>query len=226
MWFKAKAKTRPTLDLSKLDLSALGRAAAAVSLPDLKLPAIKLPEEVRLPDVTVPRVSLGEIRRPDVQLPDVTLPRVALGEFKRQDLQLPDVTLPRLKPGELSFKDLELKPLGRGPRKLRNLVRLSVLGLFGLAMWREFSQPENQRQWNGKVLGVPYDFRPPTSARLREAWWNDHAGPITPTPWGMGWTLNLYRLREMALRNPQIRQKAEQLSLVSHEEPVVAPTAS
>jgi len=220
MWLKSRRSAAPK---PAPDLSAIGRVARGLSLSDVKMPALKgpdirLPEHVKLPDITLPRISMGEIRRRDVQLPDVALPRVSMGEVRRPDVQLPDITVPRLKPGEVSFKDIEFRPLGRGLRKLRNLVRLAVLGLFGLAMWREMSQPESQRQWHGEVLGVPYDFRPPTNARLREAWWNERAGLITPVPWGLGWTINFYRARMLARQNPQLRRGAEHLSLVPEAE--------
>ena len=51
---------------------------------------------------------------------------------------------------------------------------------------------------HGTFLGiVPYDFRGPTLARLKERMWNpDDERIITPRDFGIGWTLNLYRLRE------------------------------
>jgi hypothetical protein len=171
--------------------------------PEVKLPQIKLPQEVHLPDMTLPRVSMGEIRRQDVQLPDMTLPRVSMGEIRRQDVQLPDVTLPRLRMGDVDFKDVRL----RGPRLggLKTLIRLVVMSLFGMAIYKEMSQPEAQRTWHGDVFGVPYDFRPPTSQRLRDAWWNEHAGLFTASPWGVGWTINFRRAMDMAAQTKDSR---------------------
>ncbi|MBI3969378.1 MAG: hypothetical protein HY329_27355 [Chloroflexi bacterium] len=50
----------------------------------------------------------------------------------------------------------------------------------------------------GRFLGVPYDFRPPTLARVRERWWNrDDQRILTPHTFGWGWSINL---REVARR--------------------------
>jgi Family of unknown function (DUF5808) len=53
------------------------------------------------------------------------------------------------------------------------------------------SVPEPQ----GRLLGLPYDFRRPTMARLRARWWNpDEPRLFTPKAFGWGYDLNLYRL--------------------------------
>jgi hypothetical protein len=47
----------------------------------------------------------------------------------------------------------------------------------------------------GKALGMPYDWRRPTTARARARLWNpDDARLFTPKSFGWGYTLNLYRL--------------------------------
>jgi len=49
----------------------------------------------------------------------------------------------------------------------------------------------------GKMLGVPYDFRIPTPARIKERMWNpDDPRVITPRVFGAGWTINFATLRE------------------------------
>jgi NhaP-type Na+/H+ or K+/H+ antiporter len=49
----------------------------------------------------------------------------------------------------------------------------------------------------GKILGVPYDFRFPTPARIKERMWNlDDPRVITPRVFGAGWTINFATLRE------------------------------
>lgn len=47
----------------------------------------------------------------------------------------------------------------------------------------------------GKFLGVPYDWRRPTVARLKSRWWNP-AEPrlFTPKTYGWGFDINLARL--------------------------------
>lgn len=51
------------------------------------------------------------------------------------------------------------------------------------------SVPEPQ----GRILGVPYDLRRPTIARIKSRWWNpsDHR-ILTPKAFGAGWDMNLY----------------------------------
>jgi hypothetical protein len=183
-------------------------AAHAIDLPHVDLPRPKLGEvvlqDVHLPDVTLPRPKWGEVTMQDVQLPDITLPRPRMGEINFQDVQLPNVRLPRPRFGDVKTKDIGIHgPDLSGPtRSFRRLIQLAIVAVAGTAIYQEMSKPEDERQWHGRALGVPYDFRPPTSERLREAWWNDKAGLITPTPWGLGWTINCRR----ALMMLQARQ--------------------
>lgn len=47
----------------------------------------------------------------------------------------------------------------------------------------------------GKFLGVPYDWRRPTVARVKERWWNPGDPRLfTPKVYGWGWDVNLARL--------------------------------
>jgi hypothetical protein len=47
----------------------------------------------------------------------------------------------------------------------------------------------------GKFLGIPYDWRRPTRARVKSRWWNP-ADPwlCTPKTYGWGFDINLARL--------------------------------
>jgi uncharacterized protein DUF5808 len=48
------------------------------------------------------------------------------------------------------------------------------------------------RRRTGTWLGVPYDWRRPTRARVRERWWNDDDRRLlTPKVFGWGWDVNL-----------------------------------
>jgi len=50
---------------------------------------------------------------------------------------------------------------------------------------------------HGKILGVPYDLRVPTLARIKERMWNpEDPRIITPRVFGAGWTVNLATLRK------------------------------
>lgn len=43
----------------------------------------------------------------------------------------------------------------------------------------------------GRVLGIPFDFRPPTARRIAHRWWNllDRRW-LVPRAWGIGWDVN------------------------------------
>jgi hypothetical protein len=48
---------------------------------------------------------------------------------------------------------------------------------------------------------VPYDFRPPTVARVRSRVWNpDDPHLVQPHAFGVGWTLNVGRLVSLLRR--------------------------
>ena len=157
-------------------------------------PEVNLPTDLRRPDFRMPK---------DVRVPDITLPRVHRGEIHRYDVQLPDVTIPRFRSG-----DVTAGPRRRRSRRVRTrrgggfgrALRAVGLGLFATAVAREMSQPEQDRTWQGRVFGVPYNFQPPTSKRLKDAWWNADAKLFTPTPWGMGWTVNFRKLMDLGQR--------------------------
>ncbi len=49
----------------------------------------------------------------------------------------------------------------------------------------------------GKILGIPYDLRFPTPARIRERMWNpDDPRIVTPRVFGAGWTINFASLKK------------------------------
>jgi hypothetical protein len=63
------------------------------------------------------------------------------------------------------------------------------------AVAEQMSRAPSDRTWYGRVAGVPYDFRPPTSQRVVEKVWNPSNPSIcAPTLWGVGWSVNVYRL--------------------------------
>jgi uncharacterized protein DUF5808 len=86
--------------------------------------------------------------------------------------------------------------------KLRNLRRLARFVTFGLvvaAVATELSKPAEERTWQGKVGGiVPYDFRPPTWQRIRDAYWNPESDRLfSDRVFGVGWAVNLYRAKTL-----------------------------
>lgn len=75
------------------------------------------------------------------------------------------------------------------------LVITGIAVLMGLAVREQLQMPPEERTWHGTLFGIPYDFRWPTSERLREAFWNkDTAQVLVPQAFGMGWSINFYPL--------------------------------
>ena len=83
--------------------------------------------------------------------------------------------------------------------RIRRLIRVAGFAIFVAAVAQEMGKPEAERTGQGKVGGVvPYDFRPPTWDRLREAYWNpDDDRLFSDRPFGVGWAVNLYRARAL-----------------------------
>lgn len=89
-----------------------------------------------------------------------------------------------------------------GGRSLQDVVRLVAIALVVAAVVKELRTPAEERRWNGVVAGfVPYDFRPPTMARIKQRFW-DPGGTsvVSPRVFGVGWTVNVGRLVALARR--------------------------
>jgi hypothetical protein len=84
-------------------------------------------------------------------------------------------------------------------RSLRRIYRVLVFGVVVAAVASELSKPAEERTWHGKVLGyVPYEFRPPTWERIRDAYWNPESDSLfSSRVFGVGWTVNLYRAKTL-----------------------------
>src|SRR5215831_12229152 len=84
-------------------------------------------------------------------------------------------------------------------RRIRRLVRFLTFGLVAAAIATELAKPAPDRTWQGKVFGiVPYDFRPPTWERIRDAYWNPESDRLfSDRVFGVGWALNLYRAKTL-----------------------------
>jgi hypothetical protein len=56
----------------------------------------------------------------------------------------------------------------------------------------------------GRFLGIPYDWRRPTRARIKERWWNaDDRRVLTPKTFGWGFDLNLREVVRRVRREPR-----------------------
>ncbi len=84
-------------------------------------------------------------------------------------------------------------------RGVRRLVRIVTFGLVVAAVATELAKPEEERTWHGRVFDlVPYDFRPPTWERLRDAYWNPDSDQLfSDRVFGVGWAINLYRAKTL-----------------------------
>jgi hypothetical protein len=82
--------------------------------------------------------------------------------------------------------------------------RNRLLGFIGLllvvlAILDQLGRRPEDRDWHGRVLGFPYDFRMPTVERLKARVWNpDDERILVPHVFGVGWTVNLYQLKRRA----------------------------
>jgi hypothetical protein len=89
------------------------------------------------------------------------------------------------------------------PKFLKQLIFLASITVAAIALIDQLGRPEAERTWHGTVAGIPYDFRPPTVERIKNAWWNpDDPRLFTPREFGVGWAVNLARLYELIM-SPQ-----------------------
>ena len=75
------------------------------------------------------------------------------------------------------------------------LTITGIAVLMGLAIREQLRLPPEERTWHGTLYGIPYDFRRPTTERLRQTFWNkDTARVLVPQAFGIGWSINFYPL--------------------------------
>ncbi len=80
-------------------------------------------------------------------------------------------------------------------RIVRIASSLIVTILVGAAIREQLYLPREERTWQGRIMGIPYDFRWPTIERIREKVWNKSTSRIlTPHLFGVGWSINFYPL--------------------------------
>jgi hypothetical protein len=82
---------------------------------------------------------------------------------------------------------------------IKRLIFWTTIVLGAVAVIDQLKRPESERTWHGQVFGiVPYDFRPPSLRRFKDAWWNpDDPRIFTPRDFGIGWAVNVARVFEM-----------------------------
>ena len=80
--------------------------------------------------------------------------------------------------------------------RARRIIGSIVLTVLVTAAIRDqLSRPPESRTWQGRVFGIPYDFRFPTLERIRNTFWNENTSQVlVPQAFGIGWTINFYPL--------------------------------
>lgn len=104
-------------------------------------------------------------------------------------------------------------------KDLISLVRTAIwLAFFG-ALYQELRKPAEERTWHGKVAGmVPYDFRIPDLARLKQAYWDPDSDVLfTEKVIGVGWSVNvpvaIRKVSEIAQQySSQLRSRSQDRS--------------
>jgi hypothetical protein len=73
----------------------------------------------------------------------------------------------------------------------RNIWRLVLAVIAGIAIVQELRKPPSERTWHGKVADfVPYDFRMPTWERVQTTYWNPEGPFVSGKVFGVGWAPN------------------------------------
>jgi uncharacterized membrane protein len=93
--------------------------------------------------------------------------------------------------------------LTRRKKGSSGLIGWLATALAVAAVVKELRLPADERTWHGRILYVPYDFRLPTLARVRERLWApEDKRLIVPQVFGVGWSVNVGRLVNLVLNRP------------------------
>ena len=81
---------------------------------------------------------------------------------------------------------------------VRDIWRLILAVIGVIAIVQELRKPADERTWHGKVAElVPYDFRMPTAARVRDTYWNKEGPIVGSKVFGVGWAPNFGAVARM-----------------------------
>lgn len=82
-------------------------------------------------------------------------------------------------------------------RWILRVIGAALITVTLAAVCQELEKPKAERRWHGKLGFIPYDFRMPTLARFKAAFWNELDDRIfTKAALGVGWGINFYALLE------------------------------
>ncbi len=81
-------------------------------------------------------------------------------------------------------------------KRIKKLALVASTAVIGAAVVEELRKPASTRTWQGRILGIPYDLRVPTPARVIGALWrpDDPRLIVERPPFGVGWGINVARL--------------------------------
>ncbi len=89
-------------------------------------------------------------------------------------------------------------------------IQIAMAILTIAAVVKELRTPREKRTWHGRILFVPYNFRPPTIQRIKDTYWNPYERHVlVPMVFGLGWTVNLYSLLENLglIKQPSVSER-------------------
>lgn len=80
--------------------------------------------------------------------------------------------------------------------RTKKLTLVATTAVIGAAVVEELRKPAEERTWQGRILGIPYDLRVPTPARVIGGLWrpDDPRVIVERPPFGVGWGINFARL--------------------------------
>ncbi|GAA2755728.1 DUF5808 domain-containing protein [Actinopolymorpha rutila] len=97
-------------------------------------------------------------------------------------------------------------------RRMDSLVWATTGALVAASLTRELRRPPAERTWQGRIVGVPYDYRLPSVEKVRSAWWAPEDRRLfMPKVFGVGWDVNFGRV--VTLGRQKLAERKERQSV-------------
>ncbi len=88
------------------------------------------------------------------------------------------------------------------PKRSKQILLVVSVLLTLAAVADQLRQPRGERTWQGKIIGLPYDMRPPSPRRIAANWWKPEDDRLlVPRAFGVGWDVNLHQLYVLLKRS-------------------------